>query len=100
LDEKLSTIDEADEDFAAMSKMFKEQLDDELRELFSRIWMKFDKKVNDLEKKEQCDQRRNVSPASTNSKVDGSAGINPRYAASKSMSDERDRGLKGSASSK
>lgn len=51
LDEKLSTIDEADEDFAAMSKMFKEQLDDELRELFSRIWMKFDKKVNDLEKK-------------------------------------------------
>ena len=51
LEETLSTIDEADEDLAAQTKLFKESLTPELSEFYSQINLMFDRKVNKLEKR-------------------------------------------------
>jgi hypothetical protein len=49
--ENLSTIDEADEDLAAQTKLFKESLSPDLSEFYTQINSMFDRKVNDLEKR-------------------------------------------------
>ena len=51
LEETLSTIDEADEDLAAQTKIFKESLTPELSDFYSQINLMFDRKVNMLERK-------------------------------------------------
>jgi hypothetical protein len=52
LGEEFSALDdEDDQDFVAQTKVFKDRLNPELRDLFTVISSKFDRKVNELERK-------------------------------------------------